>query len=178
MTSISTIWKELISILSILHNFYSLEVVDRVSETQLQVGKKFQLNNLAVKGLKTWNNTFTTNFTFNTMPSHNALHKLINWDIITFTFSWNPAFSCYPCVLTEKGSPNFPNEMLEQRKWCSVSRKGDTIMIMYLRRQDVNSGIQFISMFLKIDCKVAEEGAICRVEEESLFCSHARCLVR
>ena len=29
----------------------SLEVVDRVSETQ-QVGEKFQLNNLAVKGLK------------------------------------------------------------------------------------------------------------------------------
>ena len=34
-----------------LDNFLSLEVVDRVSETQLQVGKKFRLENLAVKGL-------------------------------------------------------------------------------------------------------------------------------
>ena len=38
MTSISNIWKQLISILSKLYNFHSLEVVDRVSETQLQVG--------------------------------------------------------------------------------------------------------------------------------------------
>ena len=35
--SISKIWKELTSILSNLNNFHSLEVVDRVSETQLQV---------------------------------------------------------------------------------------------------------------------------------------------
>ena len=35
-------------------NFHSLEVVDRVSETQLQVGENFQLNNLAVKGLNNW----------------------------------------------------------------------------------------------------------------------------
>ena len=46
------ICKELTSILSNLNNFHSLEVVDRVSETQLQVGEKFKLNNLAVKGLK------------------------------------------------------------------------------------------------------------------------------
>ena len=39
MTSISTIWKQLTSILSNLNNFHSLEVVDRVSETQLQVGE-------------------------------------------------------------------------------------------------------------------------------------------
>ena len=39
MTSISNIWKELTSILSNLNNFHSLEVVDRVSETQLQVGE-------------------------------------------------------------------------------------------------------------------------------------------
>ena len=32
------IWKQLTSILSNLNNFHSLEVVDRVSETQLQVG--------------------------------------------------------------------------------------------------------------------------------------------
>ena len=39
MTSISNIWKQLTSILSNLNNFHSLEVVDRVSETQLQVGE-------------------------------------------------------------------------------------------------------------------------------------------
>ena len=39
VTSISTIWKELTSILPNLNNFHSLEVVDRVSETQLQVGE-------------------------------------------------------------------------------------------------------------------------------------------
>ena len=39
MTSTSKIWKELTSILSNLNNFHSLEVVDRVSETQLQVGE-------------------------------------------------------------------------------------------------------------------------------------------
>ena len=33
------IWKELTSILSNLNNFHSLEVVDRVSETQLRVGE-------------------------------------------------------------------------------------------------------------------------------------------
>ena len=37
--------------LSNLNNFHSLEVVDRVSETQLQVGENSKLNNLAVKGL-------------------------------------------------------------------------------------------------------------------------------
>ena len=46
MTSMSNIWKQLTSILSNLNNFPSFEVVDRVSETQLQVGE-----NLAVKGL-------------------------------------------------------------------------------------------------------------------------------
>ena len=39
MRSISSIGKQLTSILSNLNNFHSLEVVDRVSETQLQVGK-------------------------------------------------------------------------------------------------------------------------------------------
>ena len=39
MTSISNVWKQLTSILSNLNNFHSLEVVDRVSETQLQVGE-------------------------------------------------------------------------------------------------------------------------------------------
>ena len=39
-------------ILSNLNNFHSLEVVDRVSETQLQVGEKFSLNNLAAEGLR------------------------------------------------------------------------------------------------------------------------------
>ena len=37
--SISNIWKQLASILSNLNIFHSLEVVDRVSETQLQVGE-------------------------------------------------------------------------------------------------------------------------------------------
>ena len=36
--------------LSNLNNFHSLEVVDRVSETQLQMGE-FRLTNLSVKGL-------------------------------------------------------------------------------------------------------------------------------
>ena len=39
MTSISNIWKQLTPILSNLNNFHSLEVVGRVSETRLQVGK-------------------------------------------------------------------------------------------------------------------------------------------
>ena len=39
VTSISKICKELTSILLNLNNFHSLEVVDRVSETQLQVGE-------------------------------------------------------------------------------------------------------------------------------------------
>ena len=39
MTTISSIWKQLTSILSNLNNFHSLEVMDRVSETQLQVGE-------------------------------------------------------------------------------------------------------------------------------------------
>ena len=43
----SVIFEKLTSILSNLNNFHSLEVVDRVSETQFQVGE----NNLAVKGL-------------------------------------------------------------------------------------------------------------------------------
>ena len=52
MTSISNIWKQLTSILSNLNNFHSLEVVDRVSETQLQVGENSdRIINLAVKGL-------------------------------------------------------------------------------------------------------------------------------
>ena len=39
MISTSKISEELTSILSNLNNFHSLEVVDRVSETQLQVGE-------------------------------------------------------------------------------------------------------------------------------------------
>ena len=39
LTSISNIWKQLTSILSNLNNFHSLEDVDRVSETQLQVSE-------------------------------------------------------------------------------------------------------------------------------------------
>ena len=39
MTSTNKIWKELTSIWSNLDNFHSLEVVDRVSETQLQLGE-------------------------------------------------------------------------------------------------------------------------------------------
>ena len=39
MTPTSKIWKSFTPILSNLHNFYSLEVVGRVSETQLQVGE-------------------------------------------------------------------------------------------------------------------------------------------
>ena len=45
------IHQQLNTILSNLNNFHSLGVVGRVSETQLQVGEKFGLNNLAVKGL-------------------------------------------------------------------------------------------------------------------------------
>ena len=48
MTSISKIWKQLLSILSNLNNFQSLEVVDCVSETQFQVGE----NSDWIKGLR------------------------------------------------------------------------------------------------------------------------------
>ena len=58
MTSISNIWKQLTSILSNLINFNSLEVVDRVSETQLQVSENKNLKNLAVKVLIRFYTTF------------------------------------------------------------------------------------------------------------------------
>ena len=51
MTPISNIWKQLTSILSNLNNFHSLEVVDRVSETQLQVGEN---SNWIIWLLKCW----------------------------------------------------------------------------------------------------------------------------
>ena len=41
MTSMSKIWRQLTSILSNLNNFHLLEIVDRVSETQLQLGENF-----------------------------------------------------------------------------------------------------------------------------------------
>ena len=47
---ISKIWNELNSILSDLNNFHSLEVVDRVSETQLQVGENSNWTIWRVKG--------------------------------------------------------------------------------------------------------------------------------
>ena len=50
MTSISNIWKQLISIFSNLNNFHSLEIVDRVSETQLQVGENSNWIIWRVKG--------------------------------------------------------------------------------------------------------------------------------
>ena len=52
MTSISNIWKQLTSILSNLNNFHSLEVVDRVSETQLQVGENSDWIIWRLKGVK------------------------------------------------------------------------------------------------------------------------------
>ena len=48
--STSKIWKELTSILSNRNNFHSLEVVDRVSETQLQVGENSDLIIWRLKG--------------------------------------------------------------------------------------------------------------------------------
>ena len=48
---ISKIWKELTSILSNLNKFRSLEVVDRVSETQIQVGEN---SNWKIWQLKGW----------------------------------------------------------------------------------------------------------------------------
>ena len=50
MTSTSEIWKELTSICSNLNNFHSLEVVDRVSETQLQMGENSDLIIWRLKG--------------------------------------------------------------------------------------------------------------------------------
>ena len=50
MASISNIWKQLTSILSSLNNFHSLEVVDRVSETQLQVGENSDWISWRLKG--------------------------------------------------------------------------------------------------------------------------------
>ena len=44
----NTISKSLTSIFSNLTDFHSLEIVNRVSETQLQVGENFQLNKSAV----------------------------------------------------------------------------------------------------------------------------------
>ena len=58
MTSINKISKSLNSILSNLSDFHSLEVVNRVSETQLQLGDKSCKINLAVKGLYKQKNYF------------------------------------------------------------------------------------------------------------------------
>ena len=48
--SISKISKSQISILSNVHNFHSLEVVHRVSETQLEVGEHFNLITWLLEG--------------------------------------------------------------------------------------------------------------------------------
>ena len=58
MTSISKIGKELTSMLSNLNNFHSLEIVDRVSEAQLQVGKNSNLIIWRLKGKKLKKITF------------------------------------------------------------------------------------------------------------------------
>ena len=50
VTLFSKIWKLLTSILSNPNNFHSLEVVDRVSETQLQVGENSDWIILRLKG--------------------------------------------------------------------------------------------------------------------------------
>ena len=50
MTLISNIGKKLTFILSNLNNFQSLEVVDRVSETQLQVGENYDFLIWRLKG--------------------------------------------------------------------------------------------------------------------------------
>ena len=60
MTIISKIWNLLTSILSNLNNFHSLEVVDRVSETQLQVGEN---SNWIIRRL-TWLKGETANLSF------------------------------------------------------------------------------------------------------------------
>ena len=49
--SFSNIWKQLISILSNLNYFHSLEVVDRVGETQFQVGENSDWIIWRLKGL-------------------------------------------------------------------------------------------------------------------------------
>ena len=64
MTSISNIWKQFTSILTNQNNFHSLEVVDRVSETQLQVGENSDEIILRLKGYYTihW---WTFSYSFN-----------------------------------------------------------------------------------------------------------------
>ena len=57
MTLISKIGNFLTAILSNLNNFHSLEVVDRVSETQLQVGENLNRIILRLKGLTRTNVT-------------------------------------------------------------------------------------------------------------------------
>ena len=58
MTSISNIWKQLTSILSNLNNFHSLEVVDRVSETQLQLVQVGENSDLTIWRFKGWSSYF------------------------------------------------------------------------------------------------------------------------
>ena len=59
MISTSKIWKELTSISSNLNNFHSLEVVDRVSETQLHVGENSNWIIWRLKGYRTVNHLCT-----------------------------------------------------------------------------------------------------------------------
>ena len=74
-----------------LDNFHSLEVVDRVSETQLQVSENFQLNNLAVKRLTmAW---LAVNGTRSVNTDHaDRSHRL----------KWLAAFTCIPAALNMK----------------------------------------------------------------------------
>ena len=73
MTSTSKIYKQLTSILPNLNNIYSLEVVDRVSETQLQVGEN---SNWIIWRLKGW--TMETKFNVVYPVQHRTIFVFIN----------------------------------------------------------------------------------------------------
>ena len=77
MTSINNIWKQLTSILSNLNDFHSLEVVDRVSETQLQVGEN---SDWLIRRLKGW-------VSFLWLGSVGVQYSICHRDILFYTTS-------------------------------------------------------------------------------------------
>ena len=89
MTSISNIWKQFTSILSNLNNLHSLEVVDRVSETQLQVGEN---SDWIIWRLKAYINIYTmaTKGLFSIWNNHKCLSYLFPLHLNTYVMGLQP----------------------------------------------------------------------------------------
>ena len=149
--SISNIWKQLTSILSNLNNFHSLEDVDCVSETQLQVGEN---SDWIIWRLKGWTAKYVTvgSLVLNNVP---FLIKR-NWSIyFVYSAIFKPTLRQY--------WTNIASMLDKRRKACQVvhmyqQTRDIKPMLVYSWRNVYAAGQTVIQHWFNVSCSLGTCG--------------------